>query len=67
MSIFDSDGNRLKQIAKQELLGTEGYLRWDGDTENGSKARPGIHILYMEIFGPDGNVMRIKKVFVVVQ
>ncbi|MEZ4892795.1 MAG: lamin tail domain-containing protein [Saprospiraceae bacterium] len=67
MSIFDSDGNRLKQIAKQELLGTEGYLRWDGDTENGSKARPGIHILYMEIFGPDGDVMRIKKVFVVVQ
>lgn len=66
MRIFDSDGNQLKDLVRQELLGTQGALRWDGDTENGAKARPGIHILFMEIFGPDGEVMSLKKVFVVV-
>ncbi len=66
MRIFDSDGNQLKYLVRQELLGTQGALRWDGDTENGAKARPGIHVLFMEIFGPDGEVMTLKKVFVVV-
>ncbi len=66
MRVFDSDGNQLKYLVRQELLGTQGALRWDGDTENGAKARPGIHILFMEIFGPDGEVMSLKKVFVVV-
>ena len=66
VGIFDADGNRIKYLVRQELLGTEGALRWDGDADNGSKARPGIHILFMEIFGPNGDVMTLKKVFVVV-
>jgi hypothetical protein len=66
VGIFDSDGNRVKYLVRQELLGTEGALRWDGDTEDGSKARPGVYILFLEIFRPDGSVMRLKKVFAVV-
>jgi hypothetical protein len=66
VGIFDSDGNRVKYLVRQSLAGTQGTLRWDGDTDDGQKARPGIHILFAELFNPDGTVKVIKKVFVVV-
>lgn len=67
MTIFDSNGVPVKRLVRQDLLGTEGALRWDGDTEDGSLARPGIYILYFEIFSPSGDVQQIKKTFALVQ
>ncbi|MFN0216911.1 MAG: lamin tail domain-containing protein [Saprospiraceae bacterium] len=63
LNIFDADGNLVKTLVRQNLIGKEGMLRWDGDTDAGEgvKARPGIHILYFEVFSPDGDVKRIKK------
>ena len=63
LSIFDADGNLVKSLIRQNLIGTEGTVRWDGDTDAGesTKARPGIHVLYFEIFSPDGDVQRVKK------
>ncbi len=63
MTIFDSDGNLIKSLVRQNLIGTEGSFRWDGDTDAGEgvKARPGIHLLYFEVFSPDAEVKRIKK------
>jgi len=63
LTIFDSDGNLIKSLVRQNLIGTEGNVRWDGDTDagDGIKARPGIHLLYFEIFSPDGEVKRVKK------
>ncbi len=68
LKIFDSDGNLVKNLVRQNLIGTEGIVRWDGDTDAGEaqKARPGIHILYFEIFSPEGEVQRIKKAIAVV-
>jgi hypothetical protein len=66
MSIFDADGNMVKQVVRQTLVGIEGVVRWDGETENGGKTRPGIHIIYVEVFSPDGDVQRIKKAVAVV-
>ncbi|MFN0176797.1 MAG: lamin tail domain-containing protein [Saprospiraceae bacterium] len=67
LTIFDSDGNLIKNLVRQNLVGTEGVIRWDGDTDTGEgiKARPGIHLLYFEIFSPDGDVRRVKKAVVV--
>jgi len=67
LTIFDSDGNLIKNLVRQNLIGTEGVIRWDGDTDAGEgvKARPGIHLLYFEIFSPDGDVRRVKKAVVV--
>ncbi|MCC7466969.1 MAG: lamin tail domain-containing protein [Saprospiraceae bacterium] len=61
LKIFDSDGNLVKTLVRQNLIGTQGAVRWDGDTDNGGKTRPGIHVLLVEMFAPDGTVMRIKK------
>jgi hypothetical protein len=66
MKVFDSDGNLVKTLVRQNLIGTSGSIRWDGDTDGGRKTRPGIHVLYLEIFAPDGTVKRIKKTVAVV-
>jgi hypothetical protein len=66
VGIFDADGNSIQYLVRQALIGTEGALRWDGDAADGSKARPGIYLLFLEIFSPDGATMSLKKTFVLV-
>lgn len=61
LKIFDSDGNLVKTLVRQNLIGIQGSVRWDGDTDTGEKTRPGIHVLLVEMFAPDGTVRRIKK------
>lgn len=67
MAIFDAQGIPVKRLARQELLGTSGALRWDGDLEDGTPARPGIYILFLEIFAPQGDIRQEKKTFAVVR
>ncbi len=66
MRIFDADGLPVQRLVRQELLGRDGALRWDGDLEDGTRARPGIYVLWLEIFSPTGDVQRVKKAFAVV-
>jgi hypothetical protein len=68
LNIFDSDGNLVKNLVRQNLIGTSGVIRWDGDTDagEGTKTRSGIHVLYFEVFSPDGTVKRVKKAVAVV-
>ncbi len=61
MTIFDSGGTPIKRLIRQELIGTEGNLRWDGDLDDGSRARPGIYVLFMEIYSPSGAVKNVKR------
>lgn len=67
MTIYDSEGIPVRRLLRQELIGTTGALRWDGDMDNGALARPGIYILFLEIFTPEGQVNRVKKTFAVAQ
>ncbi|MBK8969325.1 MAG: lamin tail domain-containing protein [Saprospiraceae bacterium] len=67
LTIFDSQGILVKRIARQELLGTTGTMRWDGDLDDGTLARPGIYVLFLEIFSPQGDVRQEKKTFAVVR
>ncbi len=65
-TIFDSEGIPVKHLARQELIGTEGSLRWDGDLDDGSRAKPGIYVLFLELFVPNGGTERVKKAVAVV-
>lgn len=67
VTIYDADGSPVKRIVRQELVGTEGSLRWDGDSDEGIRVRPGIYILYFEIFHPDGTVKHEKQTVSVVK
>lgn len=66
MTVFDSEGMPVRRLVRQDLLGTEGLLRWDGDRDDGSLARPGIYVLWLELFHPNGQTERLKKAFALV-
>jgi CHU_C Type IX secretion signal domain len=63
--IYDAEGRLAKTLANNELLGSEGFLRWDGDTDEGRKARIGIYVVALELFNPDGTVREEMKTCVV--
>jgi Lamin Tail Domain/Bacterial Ig-like domain len=64
--VFDSEGVPVKTIVRQAITGTDGSVRWDGDLDNGARARPGIYILYVELFNANGEVRRAKRTVAVV-
>lgn len=66
VTIFDSEGIPVKRIVRQELIGTEGALRWDGDLDDSTRAKPGIYILFVELYAPSGTTERVKKAVAVV-
>jgi hypothetical protein len=63
--IFDPHGREIKQLANNEILGTEGSFRWDGDQDNGSKARIGSYMVWFEVFDDTGTVRTFRKRVVV--
>jgi hypothetical protein len=63
--IYDSRGREIRNLVKNELLGTKGYFVWDGFTDDKLKARIGIYIVYFEVFSEKGEVKKYKKPCVV--
>jgi hypothetical protein len=65
VQIFDSRGRMIKNLVKNELLAASGIFFWDGITDEKTKARIGIYIIYFEAFDNKGKVKKIKKSCVV--
>lgn len=65
MDIFDSRGVLVKELLRNELLGTSGIVKWDGSTDGREKARIGVYVIFIEIFDVEGNVSHFKKTCVV--
>ena len=60
IQIFDSNGHAVKSLSVNELLGTEGVLRWQGERNDGTKATVGIYILSITTLFPNGSTMHQK-------
>ena len=63
--IFDANGRLIKRLLQNELLGLTGTFKWDGSTDDRTKARIGIYILWIELFLPNGEKRMEKKTVVV--
>jgi hypothetical protein len=63
--ILNSQGAFVRDIANNELLGTEGSFRWDGERDDGRKASLGYYVVWMETFDPAGGVATFRKRVVV--
>lgn len=61
VKILDSNGREIKRLANNELLGTSGFIRWDGDQNDGTKARVGYYMVWFEVIDPAGSVKTIRK------
>jgi flagellar hook assembly protein FlgD len=59
--ILDFQGREIKQIANNTTLSTTGFFRWDGDTNEGSKARQGYYVVWVEVFGASGTIRSFRK------
>lgn len=65
VKILDHQGHHLKTIASNETIGPEGFFRWDGDREDGHRARMGYYIVWFDIFDSNGAVRTFRKRVVV--
>jgi hypothetical protein len=63
--IFDSYGRTVRKIANNDILGTDGFYRWDGDCDEGSKAGLGSYMILFEVFNQEGTVKRYRKRIVI--
>ncbi|MFM9949736.1 MAG: lamin tail domain-containing protein [Saprospiraceae bacterium] len=58
--VFDAAGREVRNLVSNLLLASEGVLKWDGATNDGSRARVGIYVLWVELVHPEGDIERIK-------
>lgn len=65
MKVYDINGRLIKHLLNNELLAQEGTIKWDGSTDNNTKARLGIYIISAEVFTPEGTRQQFKKTCVV--
>lgn len=61
VKIFNSQGYLIKQIANNDILGTTGFYRWDGDRADGTKANVGYYMIWFEIFDEHGSVKQYQR------
>lgn len=65
IEVYNYYGQRVKGLGNNELLGMEGFFRWDGDRDDGSQAAMGYYVVRFEIFDPSGYVnTHLKRVIV---
>ncbi|MEQ8423582.1 MAG: lamin tail domain-containing protein, partial [Cyclobacteriaceae bacterium] len=59
VKILDHHGRLIKTLANNSTIGQEGFFRWDGDQNDGGKARTGYYVVWFEVFDITG----IQKTF----
>jgi len=67
VSVFDSEGRKVRTLRSNELIGNEGSISWDGFTDDRIHAPIGIYIIFFEAFDKDGHVNSVKKTCVLAQ
>jgi len=54
MTVYDQQGRPVKRLADNVTLSNEGFLRWEGDREDGSPAPAGYYVLRADRFDHSG-------------
>lgn len=65
LRIFNAAGRLVRHLANNQSIGTEGFIQWDGSTNDGNKAPVGIYTLHIQLFQSDGQTEIIKESCVV--
>jgi hypothetical protein len=56
ITIFDALGRPVRHLARNLLLSVNGRISWDGLSDAGLKVQPGIYIIFVQIFDPQGKI-----------
>jgi hypothetical protein len=61
ISVFDAEGNLIKNISSLQTLEQQGFFQWDGTTNESGKTVKGIYVIYAEFFNTAGKKIILKK------
>lgn len=64
IEVFDLSGYRVKKFDGQ-VLATDDFVIWNGDSDQGSRLARGNYIIRMELLHPDGDILQFKNRIVV--
>ena len=64
LTIYNERGIRVKRLIRNEYLGPEGNVIWDGISDNGEALAIGIYIATFEAFNEDGIQVNYKRDFI---
>jgi len=59
--VFNSDGQQIRYLVKNELAGTNAQYFWNGLDEENNLLPAGVYIIYVEVFNIDGNSDHYKE------
>lgn len=56
ITMFDAQGRPVRHLARNLLLSVNGRISWDGISDTGGKALPGIYVIFVQVFDQNGQV-----------
>ena len=59
--VYSDKGRLIKNLMKNQTIGTRGNLTWDGLSNNGRIAPVGIYVVLFDVFDLNGNTKRFKN------
>ncbi len=65
ITIYSAKGLPVKELANNRLLGTEGFIVWDGTDNEGKLAKPGIYIILAKTYNSSGETGKSKMTCVI--
>ncbi|MCF0054210.1 lamin tail domain-containing protein [Dyadobacter sp. CY356] len=67
IKIFDTSGRLIRNLLRNQLIGTLGEILWDGRNENGNIVKTGYYLILIDIFDSNGEKTQYKRKVIVVQ
>jgi flagellar hook assembly protein FlgD len=61
VKILDQQGRLIKTLANNETLNYEGFFRWDGDRDDGTRSRTGYYVVWFEVVDQNGSTTVFRK------
>lgn len=65
VKILSHSGMVIRHLTNNEWLGTEGFLRWDGEKDDGTMAAAGYYVVWFECFNAQGTVSTARRRIVI--
>lgn len=65
--IFDVQGRLVRELVRNQTIGTSGDIRWEGTDDRGETVRMGYYLVLIDAFDSGGTTQQYKKRVVVVQ
>ena len=66
VTIYDAQGRVIKYLVRNQTLSNEGFLIWDGSSEERARVLPGYYVVLFQIFDLSGKQETFKETVAVV-